>query len=225
MGASGVTELAIALLALMWLGIAVAVAIGAARRLHLADQVLDAARANARLLELMPARPLLVGADGRIEADAILLRDLGLEASPKPARRSGRQRQRPRARRSRRAGSADIEAARVSAGRVVAQGAGERLWHGCSTCAAGPRRRPNRAGTMLLWFFDTSAGEEERAKLALRLRQTEGALNSLDPADRSGAVSDVVPRARPQARPGQQRLRRRGRGHATPPTSSSAAPN
>jgi signal transduction histidine kinase len=32
---------------------------------------------------------------------------------------------------------------------------------------------------LLLWFFDNSAGEEERAKLALRLRQTESALNSL----------------------------------------------
>jgi signal transduction histidine kinase len=31
----------------------------------------------------------------------------------------------------------------------------------------------------LLWFFDTSAGEEERSRLALRLRQTEAALNSL----------------------------------------------
>ncbi|HLO21100.1 MAG TPA: ATP-binding protein, partial [Sphingomicrobium sp.] len=34
-------------------------------------------------------------------------------------------------------------------------------------------------GTLLLWFFDMSVGEEERSKLALRLRQTEAALNSL----------------------------------------------
>ena len=32
---------------------------------------------------------------------------------------------------------------------------------------------------MLLWLFDTSASEEERSKLSLRLRQTEGALDSL----------------------------------------------
>jgi hypothetical protein len=32
---------------------------------------------------------------------------------------------------------------------------------------------------LLLWFVDTSAGEEERAKLALRLRQLEGAFGSL----------------------------------------------
>ena len=45
----------------------------------------------------------------------------------------------------------------------------------------GGRRRPRRSlpGTLLLWFFDTSATEEDRAKLALRLRQTEGALDSL----------------------------------------------
>ncbi len=43
----------------------------------------------------------------------------------------------------------------------------------------GPAPPPEPPGTLLLWFFDTSAGEEERAKLALRLRQTEGALDSL----------------------------------------------
>jgi signal transduction histidine kinase len=32
---------------------------------------------------------------------------------------------------------------------------------------------------MMLWFVDASAGEDERAKLALRLHQTEGALDSL----------------------------------------------
>jgi signal transduction histidine kinase len=43
----------------------------------------------------------------------------------------------------------------------------------------GPAPAPEPAGTLLLWFFDMSAGEEERAKLGLRLRQTEAALNSL----------------------------------------------
>src|SRR5438046_1639649 len=82
MGASGVTGLAIAALALLWLGIAAAVAVAAARRYRLAQQVLDAAQANARLLELMPARPLLVRPDQKIEADAQLLRDLGIERQP-----------------------------------------------------------------------------------------------------------------------------------------------
>jgi signal transduction histidine kinase len=43
----------------------------------------------------------------------------------------------------------------------------------------GPAPAGEPPGTLLLWFFDTSVGEEEKAKLALRLRQTEGALNSL----------------------------------------------
>ena len=177
MGASGVTDLAIALLALMWLGIAVAVAIGAARRLHLADQVLDAARTNARLLELMPARPLLIGADGRIEADAVLLRDLGLEASPKTlADLAGND-----------SGlvhddldalAAQIEAARASAGRVsrtVRANASARVYD----VRGGLAPAPEPHGSILLWFFDSSAGEEERSKLALRLRQTDAAVNSL----------------------------------------------
>ena len=70
-------------LALLWLGIAATIAIVAARRFRLAQQVLDAAQANARLLELMPARPLAVRADHRIEVDEQLLRELGLAARPR----------------------------------------------------------------------------------------------------------------------------------------------
>jgi signal transduction histidine kinase len=177
MGASGAMNLAIAALALLWLGIAAAIAIVAARRLRLAQQVLDAARANARLLELTPARPLVVRADQRIEVDEQLLRDLGLEARPKTlAELVGND-----------SGIApedfdllvaDIEVARASAGRlsrkVRAQASGRVF-----DVRGGPAPAGESPGTVLLWFFDTSAGEEERAKLALRLRQTEAALNSL----------------------------------------------
>ena len=82
MSASGATILAIALVALLWLGIAVAIAIAAGRRFRLAEQVLEAAQANARLLELTPARPLLVRHDNSVEADRQLLRDLGLQNPP-----------------------------------------------------------------------------------------------------------------------------------------------
>nr|NUR38084.1 histidine kinase [Sphingomonas sp.] len=177
MGASGVTGLAIAALALLWLGIAAAIAVASAKRLRLAQQVLGAAQANARLLELMPARPLLVRPDQRVEADAQLLRDLGLERQPgRLAELAG-------------GGSgidqpdfdaltADIAAAQASAGRV------SRTVHANGSARVfdvrgGPAPSPEPPGTLLLWFFDTSAGEEERAKLALRLRQTESALNSL----------------------------------------------
>src|SRR5438270_7579509 len=82
MGALSVGSLAVAALALLWLGLAAAISIVAARRYRLAQQVLDAARANARLLEVMPARPLAVWPDGRIEADERLVRELGLETAP-----------------------------------------------------------------------------------------------------------------------------------------------
>src|SRR5260221_11274519 len=82
MGAFSVGSLAVGALALLWLALAAAIAVIAARRYRLAQSVLDAARANARLLELMPSRPLVVRSDGRIEADGRLGRELGLEAEP-----------------------------------------------------------------------------------------------------------------------------------------------
>ena len=83
MGASSVIGFAIAALALLWLAIAVVIAALAARRFKIAEQLIEAAQANARLLELMPSRPLLVHADHTIEADEQLTRDLGLSVSPK----------------------------------------------------------------------------------------------------------------------------------------------
>src|SRR4029078_12064322 len=149
----------------------------AARRLRLAQDVLGAARSNATLLELAPARPLLVRADDRIEIDPQLLRELGLNGQPERLSAlldndSGI------APDDLEALTADVDAARASAGRiarkVTAHGSG-RVFE----VRGGPAPAPEPPGTMLLWFFDTSASEEDRAKIALRLRQTEGALNSL----------------------------------------------
>jgi signal transduction histidine kinase len=176
-GSAAVTIWAVPAIALLWLCIGAATAFVAARRLARAQQVLGAARSNATLLELMPARPLVVRSDGRIEADAQLVRDLGLHSQP--------------GRLSDLAGNdsgivpedlemlvREVEAARVSAARISrkvrANGSG-RIYE----VRGGPAPAPEPAGTLLLWFFDTSAGEEERAKLSLRLRQTESALNSL----------------------------------------------
>ncbi len=164
-------------LAVLWLGIAVAISVIAARRFRLAESVLTSARANAALLEATPARPLVSYPDGRIEADPKLLRELGLTAEPKGlADLAGSE-----------AGiePKDLEslneaiiAARVSAGRLA------RKVHALNSARVfdvrgGPAPSPEPAGTMLLWFFDTSATEEELARVALRLRQTEGALDSL----------------------------------------------
>jgi signal transduction histidine kinase/PAS domain-containing protein len=177
MSGEPVAILAIAALALLWLALAVAIAIVAARRFRLAQQVLDSARANARLLELMPARPLAVWADGRIEADEQLVRDLGLKSTPATLADLSRD--------NSGIAPADLEVliteigiASGSAGRLSCKVGGDGSGR-VFDVRGGPAPPGEPPGTLLLWFVDTSAGEEERAKLALRLRQTEAALNSL----------------------------------------------
>ncbi|MFL6726200.1 MAG: ATP-binding protein [Sphingomicrobium sp.] len=168
---------AIAGVAILWLGIAAAIALVSARRLRLAQQVLDAARANARLLELMPARPLVVRADHSVEADAQLMRELGLTGNPQTIAElvgndSGI------APTDLEALASEIESARASATRFSRK---VRV-HGSARVfdvRGGPAPSDEPPGTLLLWFVDASAGEEERANLALRLRQTEAALGSL----------------------------------------------
>ena len=168
---------AVALLAIVWLGIAVAVALAAARRLRLAEDVLGAARSQATLLDLSPARPLIVQPDERVEGDARLVRELGLRSPPSRisdlvGNDSGI------APEDLDALKQDIEAARISAGRVSrkvrANGSG-RVFE----VSGGPAPSPEPPGTLLLWFVDTSVIEEDRVKLTLRLRHTEGALDSL----------------------------------------------
>jgi signal transduction histidine kinase len=177
MSASGETGLAIAALALLWLVIAVAIAVAAARRFRLAQQVLDVAQANARLIELMPARPLVVRPGARVQVDEQLLRDLGIEGRPdKLDELAGNGSGIDRADLD--VLASDIEAAQASAGRVsrtVRASGSARVFD----VRGGPAPAGEPPGTLLLWFFDNSAGEEERARLALRLRQTESALNSL----------------------------------------------
>src|SRR3954468_8696222 len=164
-------------LAVLWLAIAIGLSILAARRLKLAQAVLAAARSNATLLELTPARPMLVRADARIEADPQLVRELGLHTKPS---RLGELLGNDHgiAADDLAALTEDLETARVSAGRVSrkvrTEGSGRMF-----EIRGGPAPAPEPARTMLLWFFDASASEEEKAKIALRLRQTEGALNSL----------------------------------------------
>jgi len=167
----------IALLALLWVGIAAAIAIVAARRFRLAETVLDAARTNAALLNAAPARPLLVSPDQKVEIDPQLIRDLGLKRPPTQL--------------SELAGNdagiepddlqsliTDLETAQVSACsflRTLRVQGSARIFEVRGALAPDPEP----AGSLLLWFYDTSAGEEDRARLTLQLRQTESALDSL----------------------------------------------
>ncbi|HEX6072822.1 MAG TPA: ATP-binding protein [Sphingomicrobium sp.] len=178
MGSGGLpgTVWIITALGLLWLIVAAAISILAARRFRLAEDVLGAARSSAALLNANPSRPLLVRPDGRVEIDAQLVRDLGLPSNPRHlADLAGDDH-----------GIAaddfavleeDIQAARVSAGRI------SRKLHSSGSARVyevrGGPAPDEPPGTLLLWFFDTSASEEDRSRLALRLRQTEGALDSL----------------------------------------------
>jgi signal transduction histidine kinase len=166
-----------AALAAVWILVAAALSLVAARRLQAANQVLDAARANAALLQISPARPLIVRADGTVEADRQLVRDFGLKT---PLRNLAELRGND-------SGILDEDLTelmtRIEVGRASATNvAGKVRVAGSSRVfevKGGPAPPPEPPGALLLWFVDTSNEEEERAKLALRLRQTEAALNSL----------------------------------------------
>ncbi|MEO7365231.1 MAG: PAS-domain containing protein, partial [Sphingomicrobium sp.] len=72
----------------------------------------------------------------------------------------------------------DVQAAALSAGNVerkVRSVGSRRVFD----VRGGPAPPPHAPGASLLWLFDTSASDEDRAKLSLRLRQTEAALDSL----------------------------------------------
>jgi PAS domain-containing protein len=177
MSALGATGWIIAALALLWLGVATWLSLAASRRIRLAQSILGAARSHATLLEISPARPLLVHLDGRIEADPQLMREIGLKLTParigELATADG-----GLAAEDLEMLTQQIDDARASASRVTAKVRVEgspRVFE----VRGQPAPPPEPAGTMLLWFLDMSVAEEERAKLALRLRQTEGALNSL----------------------------------------------
>jgi signal transduction histidine kinase len=171
------TALIAAALAALWIFAAVTLSLLAARRLRTAESVLGAARANATLLETSPARPLIVRPDKRVEADSRLVRELGLKSAPRTlADLHGND-----------SGivsddldvlTGAIDAATSSASPIEAQvrvAGSARVFQ----VRGGPAPAPEPPGSLLLWFFDMSTHEEERAKLALRLRQTEAALDSL----------------------------------------------
>jgi signal transduction histidine kinase len=170
-------EIAVVAIALLWLAIAAFLAILAARRLRLAEEVLTAARANAALLASTPARPLIVRPDLKVEADARLFRDLGLSDPPARLADLGGN-DRGLDTEDLDALATAIETARLSGGhlstKVRAAGSGRVF-----DVRGGPAPGSEPPGTLLLWLLDTSSAEEERAKLELRLRQTEAALDSL----------------------------------------------
>ena len=164
-------------LAAFWLLIAIVVAVLATRRLKQARTVLSAARTMAGLLASTPARPMVVKPSGTIEIDARLSRELGFDSTPSRLADLCRDD----------AGVVADDCARLQELVQTAALSGATIQ--CQVRLAGsgrmmeirgaPAQAPEPAGTMLLWWFDTSSAEGERSKLELRLRQTEGALDAL----------------------------------------------
>jgi len=174
LGGSAWTVLA---LAGLWLGLAAAILVVAARRMRQANRLVASASSLSTLLELAPARPLIVRPDGSVEADRRLVRELRLEGDPASwsdlagddrgldsnALESLRER----------VAAASLTGAQVD--EQVRSAGSERVFE----VRGGPAPASEPAGTMLLWLSDTSGAESERSKLAMRLQQTEGALDSL----------------------------------------------
>ena len=177
MSGHATTVIIAAALAALWILIAAATSIIAARRLRDANTVLSAARNLQTLLELSPGRPLVVRSDGSIEADARLLREIGIEHSPKELSALG---------------GADHGLVAEDLDTLAAQlreaaASGSKIQSQVRVAGSGrvldvrgtPAPAPEPPGTMLLWLFDTSSAESQRAKLAQRLDQTEAALDAL----------------------------------------------
>jgi hypothetical protein len=174
-GFDGAASLAIGL-AVLWILVALALSLVAARRLREANAVLASARSTAALLELAPARPLMVRRDGTIDADDRIVRELGLASPPKQlgdlaGEKVGLVPEDVDALIS------DIEEAFVAASpiarQVRASGSGRVLE------VRGTIAPDSEGQAMLLWLADTSTAEAERGKLSTRLGQTEAALDAL----------------------------------------------
>ena len=168
---------AIIVIAALWVAFAAALAILAAKRLRRAQSVLGAARTMRSLLDAAPARALLVFADGSVEADSKLVRELGLPSPP------GR--------------LEDLAGDDHGFDREDFDAFAETL-NDVRLGAAAIRRQlrlagrgkvvelraelappPARPGSVLVWLFDISDADADRMKLIRRLHQTEGALDAL----------------------------------------------
>ena len=164
-------------LAAIWIPVAAALAVIAARRMRRADAVVAAAHSLAALLAAAPARPLIVKTNGSIDADRQLLREIGLEGEPAmfdQLSQDGR----------------GIDRDDLAGLFAAVQGAalsGERVERSVRIAGStrvlevrgGPAPPPSEPGAMLLWLSDTSAAEIEKSAIAGRLDETEAALDAL----------------------------------------------
>jgi signal transduction histidine kinase len=171
------TAAAIIVLAALWVAIAAALAIIAARRLRHAQSLIGAARTMKTLLDSAPARAIVIAEDGRVDADGQAVRELGLPEAPRhwsdlAGDGHGFERE-------------DLDAL---AAELIDLRLGGRPFRRQMRLADSGRVVEARgmlapieaaAGSVLLWLFDISDAEAERALLGGRLQQTEAALDAL----------------------------------------------
>jgi signal transduction histidine kinase len=168
---------AIIVLAAFWLAIAALLMIFASRRIARANALVGGARSVASLLGSVPARPLIVHPDGKVETDSLLQRDLGLPAIPAvlddlAGDRCGIEPADLEALR------ADIKSSLIGGHQVDRQArvvGSERVVE----VRGGLAPPPYPPGTLLLWIFDTTGAEAERIRLSTQLDRTEAALDAL----------------------------------------------
>ena len=168
---------AIIVVAALWVALAAALAILAARRLRRAQAVLGAARTMRSLLDAAPARALLVHPNGKVEADAQLLRELGFTSPPERLDQlTGKDKG---------FDGDDLSVFSLLLDEVRLGGmpvrkqmrmAGRDRVMELRAALAPP---PAGTGTVLVWLFDISDSDADRQRLARRLSQTEGALDAL----------------------------------------------
>ncbi|MBW0145059.1 sensor histidine kinase [Sphingomicrobium clamense] len=164
------------IIAALWMGIAAALLVVAGRRMDRARKTIDAARSLAGMMGAAPVRPAMIDADGKLDADPELLRQLAVSGRPSTLAElgagAGISRDTVKALESR------IAEARLSGERFSLQVEAEQSGK-IFDISVMPAPRPAADGTMLSWWADTSQQEEERGRLGKRLDQTESALDSL----------------------------------------------
>ena len=168
---------AIIVIAALWVVIAVALAIMAARRIRRAQSVLGASRTMRSLLDVAPAHAILIHGDGRVDADPKLIQELGLSKAPQKleelaGENSGLDRDDLS---SLIEALADVRLGGAPLRRQLRLAGGERVLE-LRAALAPPPAKP---GSVLAWLFDISEADTERAVFARRLQQTEGALDAL----------------------------------------------
>ena len=177
MGALAIGSVVALALAAVWIAIGAGLAWFAAQRVRQAATIFSTARSLQFLLELSPARPLIVRPGGKLEADSRLVREIGLGSDPRTVAEL--------------AGDGcglvaeDVE----TLGSLIADAGVSGAEIQCQVRLAGsprvfevrggPAPAPEPAGTIILWLSDTSVSEDERLKVVQRLKQTEAALDAL----------------------------------------------